>query len=144
MSYMSLFEQSARNSAAISLLNKMRHCFQDRQTDALSHEEKQAVIDALDILESNQLEQVVIHSFQGFGSGLRSSVLPLSMALFTASKGDTDLTSKLRMLLSFDTHQEQGEKEAIIKWLGQAIQVIGDSQPVATQNHFLRTHSKGL
>jgi hypothetical protein len=148
MSYMSLFEKSARNSVAISVLNKLRHWLQGRQPEGLSYEEKNVMEEALEILESPQFEQMVIRSFQGLDSGLNSSVLPISIALATIRQiGDADrnVTASLQKLLSSDTLPESKiDRDKIIDFLNQAIQEISDSNLNTGSNSFAMSHSRGL
>jgi hypothetical protein len=149
MSYMSLFEKSARNSVAISVLNKLRHWLQGRQPAGLSDEEKNVMEEALEILESPQFEQMVIHSFQGLDNGLNSSVLPISIALKATIRQiedvDQNVTASLQKLLSSDALPESEiDRNKIVDFLNQAIQVISDSNLNTGSNSFAMSHSRGL
>jgi hypothetical protein len=147
MSYMSLFEKSARNSVAISVLNKMRHWLQGRQPEGLSCEEKNVMEEALKILESPQFEQMVIRSFQGLGDNLDSSVLPIAIAITSSVKqmNDTKSVENLKNLIESNTLPEiQKDKDEIISFLNQAIQVIGNSNLQMGSSSFVNSYSKGL
>jgi hypothetical protein len=147
MSYMSLFEKSARNSVAISVLNKMRHWLQGRQPEGLSCEEKNVMEEALKILESPQFEQMVIRSFQGLGDNLDSSVLPIAIAITSSVKqmNDTKSVESLKNLIESNTLPEiQKDKDEIISFLNQAIQVIGNSNLQMGSSSFVNSYSKGL
>jgi hypothetical protein len=147
MSYMSLFEKSARNSVAISVLNKMRHWLQGRQPEGLSCEEKNVIEEALEILESPQFEQMVIRSFQGLGDNLDSSVLPIAIAITSSVKqmNDTRNVESLKNLIKSNTLPEvQKDKDEIISFLNQAIQFIGNSNLQMGSSSFVNSYSKGL
>jgi hypothetical protein len=147
MSYMSLFEKSARNSVAISVLNKLRHWLQGRQPEGLSYEEKNVMEEALKILESPQFEQMVIRSFQGLGDNLDSSVLPIAIAITSSVKqmNDTKSVESLKNLIESNTLPEiQKDKDEIISFLNQAIQVIGNSNLQMGSSSFVNSYSKGL
>ena len=147
MSYMSLFEKSARNSVAISVLNKMRHWLQGRQPNGLSSEEKKVMEEALEILESPQFELMVIRSFQGLGDDLDSSVLPIAIAITSSAKqmNDTKNVESLKVIIRSNTPPKiQEEKDEVIGFLNQAIQVIGDANLQMGSSSFVSSHSKGL
>lgn len=57
MSYMNLHERTARSSVAITVLNNLRHWLQGRQGADLSDAEKQVILEAFDIIESQSFEQ---------------------------------------------------------------------------------------
>ena len=144
MSYMSLLEKSARNTAAASLLNKMRHWLQGRQKDGLSSDERGVLLESLDVLESRQLDQMIIHSFRGIENPLNVSVLSISIALRNASEQEDCQLSKLKQLLeSNQLPEDQSERENYINLLNQAIQVIGDSE-IGLNSHSHKMPYKGL
>jgi hypothetical protein len=147
---MSLFEKSARNSVAISVLNKMRHWLQGRQPAGLSTEEKTVMKEALEILDAPQFENMVVRSFQGLDSGLNSSVLPISIALKVAIRQvqngeEQSIAVSLRDLLSLNNLPESKlERDAVIDCLNQAIQVISDSNLNISSNPLTKSYSRGL
>jgi hypothetical protein len=150
MSFMSLFEQSARNSVAISILNKMRHWLQGRQPEGLSGDEKKVVAEALEIIDSPQFEKIVIRSFQGLDSGLSSSVLPISVALQTVRnqlQSPDGITVSMNSIVSSNSPPEsEVEKQKVIDFLNQAIEVISNSnlRVSAASNPLIKSYSKGL
>jgi hypothetical protein len=147
MSYMSLFEKSARNSVAISVLNKLRHWLQGRQPSGLLDKEKNVMEEALKVFESPQFEQMVIRSFQGLGDNLDSSVLPIAIAIDSSVKqmNDTKNIESLKNLIKSNTLPEvQEEKDEIINFLNQTIQFIGNSNLQMGSNSFVNSYSKGL
>ena len=146
MSYMSLLEKSARNTAAASLLNKMRHWLQGRQADGLSSDERQVLLESLDLLESKQFVQMIIHSFRGIENPLNASVLSISMALHNANGQDEDGCQRSHLKQLLDSNQlpeDQATRENCINLLNQAIQAIGDFE-IGVNSHSHKMPYKGL
>ena len=81
MSYTSLFEEAARNTAAITLLNKYRHVLQGRSGITLNPNEKKTIIEALTINEPKNLSKAIIYSLQGSGNDLSGSIPSIGRAI---------------------------------------------------------------
>ena len=81
MSYTSLFEEAARNTAAITLLNKYRHVLQGRSGIVLNPNEKKTIIEALTINEPKNLSKAIIYSLQGSGNDLSGSIPSIGRAI---------------------------------------------------------------
>lgn len=81
MSYTSLFEEAARNTAAITLLNKYRHVLQGRSGIALNPSEKKTIVEALTINEPENLSKAIIYSLQGSGNDLSGSIPSIGRAI---------------------------------------------------------------
>src|SRR5258707_5793812 len=78
MSHMSLLETHARYSAAISILNRLRHALIGR-AHAVRKEDKEILLESLEITESEKLSgKMVLYSFHGFGSHRQAAALELS------------------------------------------------------------------
>jgi hypothetical protein len=148
MSYMSLFERSARNSVAISLLNKMRHWLQGRVPEGLSDDERAVLKEALEVLNSPQFENIVIRNLQSVSSGLSSSILPISIALKVAISQTEDsqkITNSLGTLLSSsEAMASENVTAEVISVLNYAIQAVSDSNLRSSANPLIKSYSKGL
>lgn len=135
MSHMSLLQAHARYSVAISVLNRLRHWLIGRKSAGLREEDKDILMESLEISESKNLsEKMVLYSFQAFGSHEHSAALELSDALNKA----VDLIGEDKRASALDAFKkalnsesleslEQAEKEMAIELVTKTMYVI-DSQ----------------
>jgi hypothetical protein len=146
MSYMTLFERSARNATAISLLNKTRHLLIGRDEEVLSDEEIDTLRSAINWINSPNLSQMVIHSFQGFEESRHSFALEIYEALNAAIEGTNSnaLKTALPNLTSFlDKKQlEESEKQKVRGLLEAMMKNI--NQVGAARSRLEKVSSKGL
>lgn len=72
MSYMSLIEKRAKCSISISILNKVRHWFQGRESIILTNKDREIIRESLDFDKKEQLSKAILYSLQAYGDKHRS------------------------------------------------------------------------
>jgi hypothetical protein len=121
------FEQLAKESLAVSLLNKMRHWLQGRNQDELSISEHQVLEKVFEIIEFRRFEEMVVNSFQSTGFELSSSIVPISLAIYAITGDDSGKIAMLKKLLLITRLPDnESDKKSAIEFLNQAIQIIGE------------------
>lgn len=146
MSSMSFFEQSARNSAAMSILNKKRHFLQGRPGSSMTSEELDVLKEAITSIEKPNFEYMVVNNFQGVNIGLHSAITSVSVALRTAAEQSGIQVKELSKLLLDDEYlaQQPDKKSLAEKILSDAIQASSSFETSIENFENLDSYSKGL
>jgi hypothetical protein len=118
MSHMSLLETHARYSAAISILNRLRHALIGR-ADSVKKEDKDILLESLEITESEKLSgKMVLYSFHGFGSHRHAAAIELSDGVQKVLESCADKRAAyldaLKKAIHFEDVQTLGQDEKIL------------------------------
>lgn len=148
MSYMSLFEKSAKNTAAISILNKVRHWLQGRKNSELRQEEKAAFLEASQHSKENRFENLVIYSLQGLGDDLLASAPQINAALTTAARefrpDDGLYDETIKAVSSAQVPSNEAKKRRMIEYLEFAVSAISNSGEEFAKPNPFSARSRGL
>ena len=142
MSYTSLFEEAARNTAAISLLNKFRHVLQGRNGITLDTKEKNAIKEALTINEPRHLNLAIIYSLQGGGNELKGSVPSLGRAIEKALEKNASDKKQLFELINDSIAgniPSPEQKAKTISFIETVMEIIGERDRESVKRNPLST-----
>jgi hemerythrin-like domain-containing protein len=134
---MSLLETHARYSAAISILNRLRHALIGRAL-AVRKEDKEILLESLEITESEKLSgKMVLYSFHGFGSHPHAAAIELSdgvqKVLDTLPDQRTAYINALKKAIEFEDVQTLGaEEKSLATDLVKRVMYVIDSQEDVT------------
>ena len=144
MSHMSLLETHARYSVAISILNKLRHWLIGRNGAPLGEEDKNILLESLEMSESQNLsDKMVLYSFHGFGSHQDAAAIELSDAITNVleqvdqNKRRTYLDALRKALESEDIDAlDPAETALAIEFVTQAMYVIDSREEIGAPSIF--------
>jgi hypothetical protein len=137
MSHMSLLETHARYSAAISILNRLRHALIGR-AQVVRREDKEILLESLEITESEKLSgKMVLYSFHGFGSHRQAAAIELSDGVQKVLDSFADkravYLNALKKAIEFEDVQTLGEDEKFLatELVTRAMYVIDSQEDVS-------------
>lgn len=144
MSHKSLLETHARYSVAISILNSVRHWLIGREGASLRQEDRDVLLESLDISESPTLsDKMVLYSFHGFGSHQHSAAIELSEAVNKvleqfdeAVRGE--YSGALRKALEAESIGDLGgaERDLAVEFVTRAMYIIDSQEDASVQGTF--------
>ena len=135
MSYMSLIEKRAKCSISISLLNKVRHWFQGRESISLTEKDREIIRESLDFDKKEQFSKAILYSLQAYGDKHRSVAFQIGNVFNAALNliSDDEIEQKkyidsLKVSLGNDKLTDIDNTHIIngIELLTKAIHVIGE------------------
>ncbi|MCG6552047.1 MAG: hypothetical protein L7F77_06945 [Candidatus Magnetominusculus sp. LBB02] len=135
---MSLIESGARNTVAMSALNKLRHKLQNREGVNMTSADYTLINKSIEICQSDRLtKDMIIYSFYSVGNITESSALELSDAIETAhnnlrvDNSDADFINSLKKVidcLQLNEPITDGDKELSLKLIRYAMHTISTSE----------------
>ena len=131
MSYTSLFEEAAKNTAAITLLNKFRHVLQGRTGVELNQAEKNTILEALTINDPSNLSKAIIYSLQGSGNDLSGSIPSIGRAIEKALRQNTIQGNRIPYFIKdfIGKNKLSDEKNnELIKFIEVVMEIIGEKE----------------
>jgi hypothetical protein len=147
MSYMSTLEIKARNSFAITALNNLRHRIQQRADSKFSEENKQLILDSIELNESKELSsKALIYSFHGIPNIEKSSAIQLSDALNESiadltkradSRDIKSILSSVRYYLNNSDFESSSDRDAILGLIKKSISYLSSSVNADSSNSLI-------
>src|ERR1700752_5547729 len=136
MSHMSLLETHARYSAAISILNRLRHALIGR-ADSVRKKDREILLESLEPTESDRLSgKMVLYSFHGFGSNRRAAAIELSDGVQKVLESFADkraaYLAALKKAIEFENMQalEEDEKSMATELVKRVMYVINSQEDI--------------